>query len=235
MSEELHIETQKLFRELFFKQEYTSKFGGGVKLVPKTDPASVKLRGDFYTKLLDEQAFRKGLRRRGKLPSPDTIDGLKKYFYPNNGQYNNYNLDTGLIHFIIIAGDIDNPEIIEELWDTIYKVLLRLRREEIMNKRDNRGPVDDRTRPGENIRRELGVRAPDRPAPKSMTELEQDDDDDADMNEIISNMRATRLESKRTSASAVAPGLGDSGGRRRKSRKSSNKKRKQRKTKRRRQ
>lgn len=235
MSEELHIETQKLFRELFFKQEYTSKFGGGVKLVPKTDPASVKLRGDFYTKLLDEQAFRKGLRRRGKLPSPDTIDGLKKYFYPNNGQYNNYNLDTGLIHFIIIAGDIDNPEIIEELWDTIYKVLLRLR-EEIMNKRDNRGPVDDRTRPGENIRRELGVRAPDRPAPKSMTELEKDDDDDADMNEIIRGMRKARLDSKRTSA--VAPGLGDSGGRRRKSRKSrksSNKKRKQRKTKRRRQ
>ena len=248
MSREIY-KAQDLFKELFFKPEYTSEpqyaseYGRGVKWVPKTDSASVRLRSDFYTKLISEAEFKKILRPGGMIPSPETAISLKKYFIPNNEKYDNHDLNRGLIQFITIAGDIHDPAIIEKLWGIIYKVLVKLREETMMNKRVNRKPGDNVRRPGENIRRQLGDSDTERflpPPPKSMTELEQNDDD-AGMNEIIRTMRAARLDSKRTSASnAVAPGdavASDSGGRRRKSRKSrksSNKKRKQRKTKRRR-
>ena len=75
MSAELHRKTQQLFTKLFFTES-------GRGLVPKRDTDSLRLRENFYEKLINNNEFKQLVEKTGMplIPSREAIAGLKIYF-----------------------------------------------------------------------------------------------------------------------------------------------------------
>jgi hypothetical protein len=125
MSAELHRKTQKLFTELFFTGS-----------VPKRDPDSVRLRKEFYEKLINNNEFKQLVEKTGMplIPSREAIASLKPYFFDkridtDELEYGNSNLETGIIREIVIKFNMmGRAEYEDEIWRIIYEILDRLSR-----------------------------------------------------------------------------------------------------------
>jgi hypothetical protein len=125
MSAELHRKTQKLFTELFFTGS-----------VPKRDPDSVRLRKEFYEKLINNNEFKQLVEKTGMplIPSREAIASLKPYFFDkridtDELEYGNSNLETGIIREIVIKFNMmGRAEYEDEIWRIIYEILGRLSR-----------------------------------------------------------------------------------------------------------
>jgi hypothetical protein len=139
MSRELHEKTQRLFTKLFF-----TEIDG--RHVIKLDPDSVRLRKEFYEKLINNNEFIQLVRKTGTQLS--STDRLEKYFLDKNSQeYSNIDIETGIIRALVTTFNMMGREEYEdEIWRIIYEILVSFPRDRGGGRRKSRRGTSKRSK-----------------------------------------------------------------------------------------